>query len=275
MVCHETYKDQNNNWLNPDQVVSENGKDFYLKNNQNEKVIVGPSESMSKSKKNTIDPENIISQYGADAVRFFILADSPPEKDIQWSDEGMVSSYKFIQKFWLLNEEILKIIKQDSDNHSDELEIFTNQIINKINQALKKFRYNVIIASYHEIYSYFKKISENKINSQNLKNCFEKIILIMLPVVPHLANECLEKLKFSKETLWPEVDRKYLSEEFNEIVIQVNGKKRGLISVKKEIDEAQIINQIKSEKIIEKYLNNGKLIKTIYVKNRLINYIIK
>ena len=168
MVCHETYKDQNNNWLNPDEVFSENGKDFYLKNNKDRKVIVGPSESMSKSKKNTIDPENIISQYGADSVRFFILADSPPEKDIQWSDEGMVSSYKFIQKFWILSEEILKIIKQESDNHSDELEIFTNQIINKVNQALKKFRYNVIIASYHEIYSYFKKISENKI-IQSLK----------------------------------------------------------------------------------------------------------
>ena len=85
----------------------------------------------------------------------------------------------------------------------------------------------------------------------------------------------MEKLKFNKENLWPEVDEKYLSEEFNEIVIQVNGKKRGLISVKKEVDEAKIINQIKTEKIIEKYLNNGKLIKTIYVKNRLINYIIK
>ena len=203
------------------------------------------------------------------------MADSPPEKDIQWSDEGMVSSYKFIQKFWLLSEEILKIIKQNSDTHSDELEIFTNQIINKINQALKKFRYNVIIASYHEIYSYFKKMSENKMKPKNLKNCFEKIILIMLPVVPHLANECLEKLKFSKEVNWPEVDKKYLNEEFNEIVIQVNGKKRGLITVKKQIDEAKIINQIKTEKIIEKYLINGKLIKTIYVKDRLINYIIK
>ena len=97
----------------------------------------------------------------------------------------------------------------------------------------------------------------------------------MLPVVPHLANECLEKLKFSKDVNWPEVDKKYLNEEFNEIVIQVNGKKRGLITVKKQIDEAKIINQIKTEKIIEKYLINGKLIKTIYVKDRLINYIIK
>ena len=275
MVCHETYKDENNNWLNPDEVISENGKDFFLKSNQNKKVIVGPSESMSKSKKNTIDPENIIKQYGADSVRFFILADSPPEKDIQWSDEGMVSSYKFIQKFWLLSEEVFKIIKKNTDNHSDELEIFTNQIINKINLALKKFRYNVIIASYHEIYSYYKKVIENKKNFANLKNNFEKIILVMIPVIPHLASECLEKLEFTKDVKWPEIDNKYLSEEFNEIVIQVNGKKRGIISVKKEMEEASIIDQIKTEKLIEKYLNNGKLIKTIYVKNRLINYIIK
>ena len=97
----------------------------------------------------------------------------------------------------------------------------------------------------------------------------------MLPVTPHLANECLEKLEFNKKVQWPEVNKKYLSEEVNEIVIQVNGKKRGSISVKKEIDEAIIINQIKTEKIIEKYLNDRKLIKTIYVKDRLINYIIK
>ena len=82
-------------------------------------------------------------------------------------------------------------------------------------------------------------------------------------------------MKFNKQFQWPDIDQKYLTEEFNEIVIQVNGKKRGLISVKKEIDEGKIINQIKAEKIIEKYLNNGKLIKTIYVKDRLINYIIK
>ena len=88
MVCHETYK-INNQWLNPDDVCSENGKDYYLKNNLKEKVTVGPSESMSKSKKNTIDPERMMANYGADAVRFFILSDSPPEKDVQWSEQGM------------------------------------------------------------------------------------------------------------------------------------------------------------------------------------------
>ena len=275
MVCHETYKDENGNWLSPDEVLSENGKDFYMKNNKSKKVKVGPSESMSKSKKNTIDPQNIIEQYGADAVRFFIIADSPPEKDIQWSEEGMISSFKFIQKFWILSEEILKITKNTQEQNNDNLDFFTNQMINKINQALKKFRYNVIIACFHEIYSYFKKISDDKINFKNLKNNFEKIILLMMPVTPHLANECLEKFEFNKEIQWPEIEEKYLHQEFTQIVIQINGKKRGLISIKKKTKENEIINQIKEKKLIEKYLNNGKLIKTIYVKDRLINYIIK
>ena len=108
MVCHETYKDDEGNWVTPDEVFSDNGKDYFLLKNPQSKVKVGPSESMSKSKKNTIDPQNIINQYGADAVRFFILADSPPEKDVQWSEEGMKSAYKFIQKFWSLSEQIKK-----------------------------------------------------------------------------------------------------------------------------------------------------------------------
>ena len=275
MVCHETYKDENNNWLSPDEIFTENGKIFFKKDGQTTKVKVGPSESMSKSKKNTIDPQSIINQYGADAVRFFILADSPPERDIQWSDEGMISSYKFIQKFWQLSGEIINMTNNELDEHNNDLEIFTNQIIHKINQALEKFRYNVIIACYHEIYSYFKKIIENKKNYHNLKNNFEKIILIMMPVIPHLSSECLEKLKFNKEIKWPIVEHEYLLEENNEIVIQVNGKKRDVISIKKDSKEDEIIYQIKSEKLIDKYLSNGKLIKTIYVKNRLINYIIK
>jgi leucyl-tRNA synthetase len=100
MVCHETYKDQNNKWLVPDEVETNNGKNYFVKDKPSEKVKVGPSESMSKSKKNTIDPEKMINNFGADAVRFFILSDSPPEKDVQWSEQGMCISYKFIQKFW-------------------------------------------------------------------------------------------------------------------------------------------------------------------------------
>ena len=275
MVCHETYKNNKNEWLRPDQVFSDNGKDYFLKKNPNEKIKVGPSESMSKSKKNTIDPEDIINKFGADSVRFFILADSPPERDVQWSDEGMISSYKFVQKFWVLCEEINQMLKQKNTEKNEDLEAFTNQMIDKINQALDKFRYNVIIAIYHEIYSFFKKIANNKTNPNNLRSCFEKILTILMPVLPHVTSECFEKLNSTQNIKWPLVDKKYLIKDTFDFVLQVNGKKRAVTTIQKDLEEDKIIKKIKDSKIIEKYLKKGELIKTIYVKNKLINFIIK
>ena len=275
MVCHETYKDENNNWLNPIEVFSENGKDFFLLNNPLKKVTVGPSESMSKSKKNTVDPEIMIQQYGADAVRFFILSDSPPEKDIQWSEEGMISSFKFIQKFWNLNEKIIDINKSDKSDKNIDIDIFTNRSIQKINQALEKFRYNIIISTYHELYSFFSKITEPETNFSNLKNNFEKILIIMLPVVPHLANECLSNLDYKEKIEWPEALSKYLKNEKLELVIQINGKKKHTIEVEENIDEKEVTNRIKESGLIAKYIDNKVLIRTVFVKNRLINYILK
>ncbi len=275
MVCHETYKDERNNWLSPDEIFSDNGKDYFLKNDKSKKVKVGPSESMSKSKKNTIDPQNMINQFGADSVRFFILADSPPERDIQWSEDGMISSYKFIQKLSILSEQIYEISKLKSKNDNEKIEIFTNQTINKVNQALDKFRYNIIISTYHEIYSFYKKIAEEKINFNNLKNSFEKMILLMMPVIPHFANEYLNKFNYKKDLHWPEINEKFLVNKNNEIVIQVNGKKRSTILINKEIKEEELTNEIKNNHLIDKYLKDGEIVKTIYVKGRLINFIIK
>tara|TARA_A100000164_G_C21822539_1_gene731134 strand:- start:292 stop:1191 length:900 start_codon:yes stop_codon:yes gene_type:complete len=275
MVCHETYKDLKNNWLSPDEVFTNNGKEYFIKNNPLEKVKVGPSESMSKSKKNTIDPESIINKYGADPVRFFILADSPPEKDIQWSENGMLSAYKFIQKFWLLNNQISEIFNKDKCNKSEELEAFTNQTINKINLALEKFRYNVIIAIYHEIYTFFKKQIDKNKNYNNLKNCYQKILILLMPVIPHISNECLDGLNIKDDIKWPVLNKKYLIESESEIVIQINGKKRSNVKVKKECTEKELLQLVHELKLVEKYTKEKQIIKTIYVKNRLINYIIK
>ena len=275
MVCHETYKSDGNQWLSPEEVMTNNGIDFFEKKNPSKKVIVGTPESMSKSKKNTIDPQRIIEQYGADAVRFFILADSPPEKDIQWTMEGMVSSYKFVQKFWEMSNKILKLCNQKFDNFNEEIEAFTSETINKINQSLENFRYNVIIASFHEIYSFYKKITEKKIGYRNLKDNFEKILIVMLPVVPHLASECLEKFTNKTDNFsWPPIKTKYLEKKSVEIVIQVNGKKRNTILVQKNISEKDLIEKIEKEKLIKKYIENENLVKTIFIKDKVINYII-
>ncbi len=274
MVCHQTYKDENNNWLSPDEVTSNDGVNFHIKDKPNNFVKVGPSESMSKSKKNTIDPEKMIKIYGADAVRLFILSDSPPEKDIQWSESGMSSSFKFIQKFWLLSNEITNLIKKEKKESKEEIEIFTNQCIAKINFALEKFRYNVIIAVFHEIYSFLKKILEENKNYKNLLPNFQKILIVMSPVIPHLSSECLNIFGLEKNLNWPKVDEKYLKSDERIIVIQINGKKRNIITITKEMEEKELIAKIKEMKLVDKYIDNKKISKIIYIKNKLINIII-
>ena len=275
MVCHETYKDENNNWLSPEEITSSDGKEYYQKKDQSKKVIVGPSESMSKSKKNTIDPQKMVDTYGADSVRFFILSDSPPERDIQWSDDGMLTSFKFIQKIWSLNDKIFEISKLKPDKDNNQIDFFTNQIINRANQSLEKFRYNVLIAIFHEIYSFFRKISEENKNYKNLKGNFIKILIIMSPIIPHLANECLAKFGESIDLKWPVINKKYLIIDEKVIVIQVNGKKRNTITIQDDFNEEELTNLIKSKSLISKYFKDGELVKTIYIKNRLINFIIK
>ena len=275
MVCHQTFKDEHNNWIYPEDVLTDDGKNYYLTKSPSKKIIVGPSESMSKSKKNTIDPEKIIKLYGADAVRLFILSDSPPEKDVQWSDTGISASYKFLQKFWTLNEKIV-LNKKKFTEFDDELEKFTNRIIKKFDDDLNRFGFNVVVASIYKIYTFFnKQINKEDWGSNFYKN-YKKILEIINPIIPHFSNECLDKLKHStKNIIWPTIDKKYLEEETFQIVTQVNGKKRKVFSINKLIDKEKIINDIKNDEQIKKYLDNKKIIKTIYIENKLINFIIQ
>jgi leucyl-tRNA synthetase len=275
MVCHETYCDDNGNWFSPDEVISKDGKNYFLLKNSEIKIHVGPSESMSKSKKNIINPQNMISQFGADSVRFFILADSPPEKDIQWSDKGMLSAHKFVKKFWILSNEIFKISQFKLDDFNEDLEIFTNNSIKKIDEALERFKYNTIIALYHEIYSYYLKISEKNKNFKNLKDNFNKILILMNPVLPHFSNESLEKFNYKKKIEWPNIEKKFLKIKENKIVIQINGKKRDLMLADVEINKDQIVDKIKNDKKYNKYFINKKIVNTIYIEKKLINIIVK
>ena len=276
MVCHPTYKDKNNNWLSPDEVFSNDGKKFFNKKNPSDNVIVGQTESMSKSKKNTIDPEKIIEKYGADAVRLFILSDSPPEKDVQWSEQGIIASYKFIQKFWVLHTLIKDQIKLNADKKikyiDKSIEEFTNQSINKININLEKFSYNVIIANLHEIYNFYSQVCKNE--CINLSVNYKKILKIILPVLPHFASECLDELGASSDIKWPIVDQNHLKSTNYKIVVQINGKKRLLLNCTEDLSEKNLIKKLKEAKEIQKYIDNKVIIKTIFIKNKLINLIL-
>ncbi len=274
MVCHETYKDENNHWVSPEEIISKDGKK-YLKTNTSQEIKVGPSESMSKSKKNTIDPENIINSYGADSVRLFILSDSPPEKDVQWSEEGIAASHKFIQKLWTLH---LKIMEEIEKNHpkdeSEEFIKFTNKFIKKISHNLESFSYNKIVANLHEMHFFLVKEINKGYQRKTILENYKKVLITMNPILPHLSNECLEIIKEYNGITWPSYDEKQLEENSSLIVVQINGKKRGVINTNPNVTEKEIMKLIYKDEKISKYLKDSRIKKQIYIKNKLINIIV-
>ena len=274
MVCHETYKNQQGKWLSPEEVTSVDGKEFYKKNNPSEKITVGPSESMSKSKKNTIDPEDIIKNYGADSVRLFILSDSPPEKDVQWSDQGMMASFKFIQKLWILNSKVLnKIQNNDEKNESENLIKFTNQLVYKITHNLEKFHYNVIIANLYEMYNFLIKEIDKPIKKEVLIENYKKILILINPFIPHFSNECLNSINESQGS-WPTVSKEDLVVDEINFVVQINGKKRAILNIKRDVAKEELLEKIKINQDLKKFFNDQKIKKIIFVPNRLINIIL-
>ena len=274
MVCHETYKNQKNQWLYPEEIEKNSQGNFVTKKDKKE-VIVGPSESMSKSRKNIVDPEEMINLYGADSVRWFMLSDSPPERDVQWSLEGVSAAFKFIQKLWKLNNEILN--KKDSTLTSEDMALqkAVNKTIYNVTKNLDNFQYNVVVANIHEIYNlFYNHVINNKTSNKTLKNEWEKIIMLLMPLTPHLASECSEKNKH-KKFFWPEYNSKLLKEENCIIVIQVDGRKRGVLEMPINSKEVMVIKKSKEIDNVSRYMENTTIIKNIYIKNKLVNFITK
>ena len=272
MVCHETYKNEENQWLYPNEVEKNSDGNLVLKKDK-KRVVVGPSEAMSKSRKNIVDPEEMINVYGADSIRWFMLSDSPPERDVQWSLEGVSAAFKFIQKLWKLNNEILNKKEDLTQKHDDiVLKKAVNKTIYNVTKNLDNFQYNVVIANIHEIYNLLcEHITKNKTSIKTLKNEWEKITMLLVPLVPHLAYECCEKI--NKRFYWPRYNPKLLKDENCTIVIQVNGRKRGVLEMPADSKEIVVIKKSKEIDNVAKHIENTKIIKNIYIKNKLVNFI--
>ncbi len=273
MVCHETYKDKNHNWLYPSEIEKiEDNK--IIKRSDKSIVTVGPPESMSKSKKNTVDPEIMINQFGADAVRWFILSDSPPEKDVQWTDSGVASANKFLQKIWNLKFLLSKRQNNKIDDKDEKkFKLDLNNFIYKIDHSIQSFRFNVSIALFYELYSYFKESLEFRIGTELLSFYFIEMMKLMMPFTPHLSHECLENLGCKNAYEWPKIDKKNLISEIK-LAVQINGKTRDIITIKKDLIEKEIQKIVLNKSKAKKYIEDKKILKTIFVKNKILNYII-
>ena len=272
MVCHESYKDIDGNWLYPNEVEKISHNNF-LKITDKSKVVVSPPESMSKSKKNTVDPEIMINQYGADSVRWFILSDSPPEKDVQWSDTGVSSANKFLQKIWNLNNLVINRAINETDvevERSFLAEI--NKYISKIDSSINSFRFNVAIAQFYEVYKFLKQYNEQKISNKVFQENFIKIMILMIPFTPHLSYECLEMLNCKNTDTWPQIKKNVFEEV--KLAVQINGKTRDIILVEKGLAQEGINKIIFEKSKAKKFVENKKIIRTIFVKNKIINYIV-
>ena len=211
-------------------------------------------------------------------MRLFILSDSPPEKDVQWSDEGMNSSFKFIQKLWVLNQKILDEIDLDhSKNSNNNLEKITNKFIYDVQKNIENFSYNKIIANFHEVYSALNKVLNDKLDKINWCKNYSNILITMCPVIPHFVNECLEMLDqkgYKKEFIWPQIDKGLLKSDKINFVIQINGKTRGILNLAINIKEKELLDKVKEDPKIGNHLKNKEFKKTIFIPNKLINIII-
>ena len=283
MVCHHTYRNSKGAWVYPDDIKKEGDKLTQI--STNESVIEGPIESMSKSKRNVIDPQSIIEMYGADSARWFMLSDSPPEKDINWSDSGIKGAWKICQKIWTIvhsNKDILHKNLDENQELSDEgkkLMGLTYECLEGITNSIEKFQMNVAIA---KVYELVNAISKFKIEEEADQICLKETIKIMVkviePMVPHLAEECWESFNSEKrldEIPWPAVKKDFLKKDNVVVVIQINGKRRGEVLVKSNTIEEDIVKLVHEIESIKKILKDKKIIKRIFVPNKIINLVVQ
>jgi leucyl-tRNA synthetase len=273
MVCHHTFKTKTGNWVFPKDVVEKNNS-FLSKNN--EEVLKGDSQAMSKSKKNIIDPDDIIKIYGADAVRWFILSDSPPDRDIQWSDNGIQGAFKYIQKIWRTYEK-LKLYKKEKEENNNALIKNSNILIKEITGCIEKFHINVAVA---KLYVFLNNINEEiekqSLNKEDIVNVYKKYLIIISAFIPYIANECWEKITGKQDVTlqeWPKIDESSLLRENFDIVIQINGKKRAIINATNNENEENILSKSLAIKNIQVILDRKIIAKKIFIKNKLLNIV--
>jgi leucyl-tRNA synthetase len=273
MVCHPTFKTKAGKWVFPKDVIEKNNS-FLSKNN--EEIIKGDSQAMSKSKKNIIDPDDIIQIYGADAVRWFILSDSPPDRDIQWSDNGIQGAFKYIQKIWRTYEK-LKIYKKEKEENNNTLIRNSNILIKEITNCIEKFHINVAVA---KLYVFLNNINEEiekqSLNKEDIVNVYKKYLIIISAFIPYIANECWEKITGKQDVTlqeWPKIDESSLLRENFDIVIQINGKKRAIINATNNENEENILSKSLAIKNIQVILDKKIIAKKIFIKNKLLNIV--
>ncbi len=273
MICHETYKDASGNWLYPEELVRKDGMLLDKKNGQ--PVTVGRSEKMSKSKKNVIDPREIILSYGADTARLFMLSDSPPDRDLEWTEAGIDGAWRYINKLWrLLLEENITAGPVD-EMEALKLRQATHKTIAHVTQDIERFHFNKAIARIRELSNLLGTLSDKNVGNARAE-AVNTIVHLISPFLPHLAEELWEKLG-NKDMLvhrsWPKADPELCKEDEVTIAIQINGKLRATIACAADTGREEVESLALSVKNVQSSLEGKQIRKVIYVPGKIVNVV--
>jgi len=282
MVCHETYQDEDGKWLLPDDVVKEKGSAKHIKTG--EPVTLGRSQKMSKSKKNVVDPTVIIDAYGADTARLFMLSDSPPERDLEWSDSGVEGAYKYINKLWKMASTLNNAIegKELDNNFEPEGDLLKvkkqiHKTIENVTDDLDNFRLNKAVARIRELTNAIGDIKSDDDKSLAIRTeGMETAILLFAPMIPHLSEELWSLLgndKMTIDTAWPVADKKYLVDDTVTIAVQLNGKLKATIELAKDAPKENAEKTALENPKVKEALAGKEIRKIIVVPNRIVNVV--
>ncbi|MDG2362029.1 MAG: class I tRNA ligase family protein [Hellea sp.] len=274
-MTHATFSDDDGNFILPSCVSEKDGK--YINVDTGKPVTKGDVIKMSKSKKNVVDPEDIIEAYGADVARWFVLSDSPPERDVEWTESGVIGAWRFSKKIWSIVESSENIdplsIDINASGKALELRKFTHKALEKITAGIEGFRFNTSVAQIYELTNELKKYTTNdKARAESLGI----LIRTLAPFMPHLAEECWSYIGgegLCYNAPWPIYEKKLLVEESKIMPIQINGKRKSQISIPLNTPNFDIEKMVLSDEVVTRAIGGLVVKKIIIVPGRIINIV--
>lgn len=294
MVVHETYQKADGSWVTPAEVkieVGGNGRRAVLLATD-EDIAIGPIEKMSKSKKNTVDPDDIIASYGADVARWFMLSDSPPDRDVIWSDERVQGAARFVQRLWRLVNESAEIAKAAPATRPATfgpealaLRKAAHGALDKVSSGIERLHFNVCLAHIREFANALSEVLAKETAAGDkpapdvvwaVKEAATILVQLFSPMMPHLAEECwavLGQTGLVSEADWPQIERDLLVEDSVTLVVQVNGKKRGDVTVPRAAQNADIEAAVLALDAVKAALGGKPVRKVIVVPMRIVNVV--
>ncbi|MEE8173570.1 MAG: leucine--tRNA ligase [Alphaproteobacteria bacterium] len=288
MVCHETYQDAAGNWLYPEDVKSD-GKGGMVRIKDNAPVTVGRSVSMSKSKRNVVDPEAIIDTYGADTARLFMLSDSPPERDLEWSDTGIRGAWRYLGTLWRMVTELDAATAACAQDGADaaaapddgavvQARRAIHQTIEGVTGDLEKFHFNRAVARIRQLTNVLGEINrENDAGAHAYRLGLEIVLRLLAPMTPHVCAELWRRLGKDKALLdldWPQAEQKYLFRDSVTLPVQVNGKKRATIELPNDHDDAAAEGAALANESVQRAIAGKAVRKVIVVQGKIVNVVV-